>query len=135
MEVCGTINDQPENGMKTGYGLPELWHDDVIKLPVIKKLQKDNVCLVSDLIGITWEIMSKEEIQRARGVDLNLEYLSIKQGIKEFIKNAEKRVNIGPYRPYMLKIVFSQRRDVKTYIERQANMESKFYKKYPKNRR
>ena len=41
-----------------------LWYDQVIKLPLIKKLQCENVCLVSDLIGITWEIMSKEEIQR-----------------------------------------------------------------------
>ena len=67
--------------------------------------------MVSDLLGITWEIMSKEEIERTRGVNLNfLEYLSIEQSIKEFIKNADKkRVNVGPYRPYMLTLVFSQK--------------------------
>ena len=48
--------------------------------------------------------MSKEDIERTKGVNLNfLEYLSIKQSIKQFIRNADKRrVNVGPYRPYML---------------------------------
>ena len=91
--------------------------------------------MVSDLIGITWEIMSKEEIERTKGVNLNLlEYMSIKQSIKRFINNADKqRVNIGPYRPFLLNIVFSQKRDVKTYTEKQAIMEVNLYKKYHKN--
>ena len=63
-----------------------LWYDQVIKLPE-KKLQKCNVSRVSDLLGTSWEILSKEEIERTRSVTLNfLEYLSIKQSIKEFIK-------------------------------------------------
>ena len=90
-----------------------LWQDQVINLPEIKKLQKGNVIyMVSDLLDITWEIMSKEEIERTKGVNLNfLEYLSIKQGIKQFIRNADKRrVNVGPYRPYMLNLIFSQKK-------------------------
>ena len=60
-----------------------LWHHQVIKLPEIKKLQKCNVCMVSDLLGLTWEIMSKEEIERTKGVNLNfLKYLSIKQSMR-----------------------------------------------------
>ena len=64
--------------------------------------------MVSDLLDITWEIMPKEEIERTKGVNLNfLEYLSIKQSIKQFIRNADKRrVNVGPYRPYMLNLFF-----------------------------
>ena len=89
-----------------------LWHDQIIKLPLLKKLKNKNVCMVSDLLGINWEIMAKEEIEMTRGVNLNfLENLSIKQSIKRFIKNADKqRVNIGPYRPYLLNIVFSQKK-------------------------
>ena len=68
--------------------------------------------MVSDLLGITWEIMFKEEIERTKGVNLNfLEYQSIKQSIKQFIRNADKkRVNVGPYSPYMLNLIFSQKR-------------------------
>ena len=68
--------------------------------------------MVSDLLGINWEIMAKDEIEMTRGANLNfLEYLSIKQSFKRFIKNADKhRVNIGPYRPYLLNIVFSQKK-------------------------
>ena len=68
--------------------------------------------MVSDLLDISWEIMTKEEIERTKGVNLNfLEYLSIKQSIRQFIRNADKRrVNLGPYRPYMLNLVFSQKK-------------------------
>ena len=48
-----------------------LWYDQVIRLPIIKKLQRKNVCLVSDLLEIDWEIMSKEKIERTKGVTLN----------------------------------------------------------------
>ena len=90
-----------------------------------------------DLLDITWEIMTKEEIERTKSVNLNfLEYLSIKQSIKQFIRNADKRrVNLGPYRPYMLNLVFSQKRDVRIFIEKPGNMELKFFLKYPKNGR
>ena len=55
-----------------------LWYDHVIRLPIIKKLQRNNVCMVSDLLEIDWEIMSKEKIERTKGVTLNfLEYMSI----------------------------------------------------------
>ena len=89
-----------------------IWYDQIIKLPIIKKLQRKNVCLVSDLLGITWEILTKDEIERTRGINLNfLEFMAIKQSVKRFISNAEKkRVNIGPYRPFLLNIVFSQKR-------------------------
>ena len=94
-----------------------LWYDQTINLPIIKKLQRKNVCLVSDLLGLTWEIMTKEELERTKGINLNfLEYMAIKQSVKRFIVNAEKkRVNIGPYRPLLLNIVFSQKR-VSKYI-------------------
>ena len=67
---------------------------------------------MSDLVGIDWEIMSKEEIKRTKGVNLNfLEHMSINQSIKRFINNADKqRANIGPYRPYLLNTVFSQKK-------------------------
>ena len=112
-----------------------LWQDQVINLPSIKKLQKNNVNMVSDLLDKTWEIMPKEEIERTKGVNLNfLEYLSIKQSIKQFIRNADKRrVNVGPYRPYMLNLVFSQKRDVKIFIEKPGSMKLKFFLRYPKN--
>ena len=45
-----------------------LWQDQVINLPSIKKLQKSNVNMVSDLLDKTWELMSKEEIERTKGV-------------------------------------------------------------------
>ena len=68
-----------------------LWYDHVIRLPIIKKLQRNNVCMVSDLLEIDWEIMSKEKIERTKGVTLNiLEYMSINRSIKRFISNAEK---------------------------------------------
>ena len=64
-----------------------LWYDQYIKLPLLQKLKKKNVCIVADLLGINWEIMTKVEIERSRGVNLNfLEYLSIKQSVKRFIK-------------------------------------------------
>ena len=48
--------------------------------------------MVADLIGLNWEIMSKEEIEISKRVNLNfLEYLSIKQSIKEFIKMQQKK--------------------------------------------
>ena len=69
-----------------------IWHDDFLKLPLINKLQKRNVCMVADLIGLNWEIMSKEEIEISKRINLNfLEYLYIKQSIKSFIKNATKK--------------------------------------------
>ena len=74
--------------------------------------------MVSDLLEIDWEIMSKEKIERTKGVTLNfLEYMSINHSIKRFISNTEKnRVNIGPYRPYLLNIVFSPKRRLSRYL-------------------
>ena len=68
--------------------------------------------MVADLLDRSWEIMTKEEIERTKDVYLNfLEYMSIKQSIKGFIKNAKKQIeNIGPYRPYLLNIVFSEKK-------------------------
>ena len=93
--------------------------------------------MVSDLLGTAWEILYKEEIEQTRCVNLNfLKYLSIKQSIKEFINNADKkRVNVGPNRPYMLNLAFSQKRYARTYIEKQVSMESKYFKKFPINGR
>ena len=56
--------------------------------------------------------MSKKEIKRTKGVNLNfLEYMSINQSIKRFVTKADKqRANIGPYRPYLLNTVFSQKK-------------------------
>ena len=107
-----------------------LWYDQVVKLPIIKKLQKRNVCLVSDLVGIDWEIMSKEEIERTKGVNLNfLEYMSINQSIKKFINNADKqRVNIGPYRPYLLNIVFSQKKGCQDIYRKTGHYGNKLLK-------
>ena len=68
-----------------------LWYDPIIRLPIIKILQRNNVCMVSDLLEIDWEIMSKEIIERTKGVTLTfLEYMSINHSIKRFISNAEK---------------------------------------------
>ena len=62
-------------------------------------------------LALDW-IMTKEEIERSKNVTLNfLEYMSIKQSIKGFIKNAKKQIeNTGPYRPYLLNIVFSEKK-------------------------
>ena len=89
-----------------------LWYDQTLKLPIIKKLQKKNVYMIADLLDRSWEIMTKEEIERSKNVTLNfLEYMSIKQSIKDFIKNAKKQIeNTGPYRPYLLNIVFSEKK-------------------------
>ena len=46
-----------------------LWYDHVIRLPIIKKLQRNNVCMVSDLLEIDWEIMSKEKIERTEKIE------------------------------------------------------------------
>ena len=49
--------------------------------------------MVADLLDRSWEIMTKEEIERSKNVTLNfLEYMSIKQSIKGFIKNAKKQI-------------------------------------------
>ena len=89
-----------------------IWHDHVIKLPEIKKLKKCSVHVVADLLDSSWEILGRGTIEQTRNITLNfLEYLAIKQSIKEFIKNAsKKRVNMGPYIPYMLNLAFSQKK-------------------------
>ena len=64
--------------------------------------------VVADLLDSTWEVLSKETIEQTRNVILYfLEYMAIKQSLTGFIKNAsKKRMNIGPYRPYMLNLAF-----------------------------
>ena len=103
-----------------------IWHDKTLRLPEIKKkLKVRGGNVVAELLDSTWEVLPKETIEQARNVNLNfLEYTAIKQSLTRFIKNANKnRVNIGPYRPYMLNLAFSQKKDVKIYIRKQANME------------
>ena len=70
------------------------------------------VNVVADLLNSTWEILTKETIEQTRNINLNfLEYMAIKQSLTRFIKNARKdRLNVGPYRPYMLNLAFSQRK-------------------------
>ena len=100
-----------------------LWHDPYIKLPLLQKLMNKNVSIVADILGINWEIMTKIEIERTRGINLNfLEYMSIKQSVKSFIKNADKqRVDIGPYRPHLLNIVFSQKKGCQDIYRKTGN--------------
>ena len=83
-----------------------LWFDQNSNLPLIKKLQKKNVNMISDILGEFWNIMSKEEIERTRGINLNfLEYMAIHHSVSRFISNAEKNSpNIGPFRPILLNI-------------------------------
>ena len=77
--------------------------------------------IVADILGNNWEIMTKIEIERTRGINF-LEYMSIKQSVKSFIKNADKqRVNIGPYRPYLLNIVFSQKKGCQDIYRKTGN--------------
>ena len=89
-----------------------LWFDQNLNLPLIKKLQNKNVNMISDVLGEFWNIMSKEEIERTRGINLNfLEYMAIHHSVSRFISNAEKNLpNIGPFRPILLSIVFSQQK-------------------------
>ena len=89
-----------------------LWYDQNLNLPLIKKLQKKNVDMVSDILGEFWDIMTKEEIERTKGINLNfLEYMAIHHSVSRFISNAEKHSpNIGPYRPILLNVVFSQQK-------------------------
>ena len=57
-----------------------LWQDQVIKLSDINKLKKCNVCMVSDLLDLSWKRLPKVEVEQTRNVTLNfLEYLAIKQ--------------------------------------------------------
>ena len=74
--------------------------------------------------------MSKEEIERTKGVNLNLlEYMSINQSIKRFIDNADKqRINIGPYRPYLLNIVFSQKKGYQDIYRKTGHYGNKLLK-------
>ena len=89
-----------------------LWYDQNLNLPLIKKLQKKNVDMVSDILGEFWDIMTKEEIERTKGINLNsLEYMAINHSVSRFISNAENNApNIGPYRPMLLNVVFSQQK-------------------------
>ena len=89
-----------------------LWYDQNLKLPLIKKLHKKNVDMVSDILGEFWDIMTKEEIERTKGINLNfLEYMAIYHSVSRFISNAEKNSpNRGPYRPIMLNVFFSQQK-------------------------
>ena len=89
-----------------------IWDDKVIRLPETKKFKMCGVNVVADLLKSTWEILSKETIEQTRNININfLEYMAIKQSWKCFIKNARKdRLNVGPYRPYMLNLTFSQKK-------------------------
>ena len=89
-----------------------LWDDNLVRLPDINKLKVCGVNVVADLLNSSWEVLTKATIEQTRNVNLNfLEYMAIKQCITRFIKNAKKdRVNIGPYRPYMLNLAFSQKK-------------------------
>ena len=67
-----------------------LWYDQNINLPLIKKLQRKSVDMVSDILGISWEIMTKEEIERTKGITLNfLEYMAINHSVTRFISSAD----------------------------------------------
>ena len=109
-----------------------LWEDKVMGLPEIKKLKMCGVSVVADLLTSSWEVLSKVTIEQTRNINLNfLEYMAIKQCITRFIKNAKKdRLNIGPYRPYMLNLAFSQKKDVKTYIRKQVNMGKSYWMRF-----
>ena len=89
-----------------------VWDDKLVGLPDINKLKVCGVNVVADLLNSSWEVLSKATIEQTRNVNLNfLDYMAIKQCITRFIKNAKKdRVNIGPYRPYMLNLAFSQKK-------------------------
>ena len=89
-----------------------------LRLPEIKKLKVRGVNVVADLLDSTCEVLPDETIEQCRNVNLNfLEYMAIKQSLTSFIKNANKnRVNIGPYRPYMLNLAFHRKRDARIYI-------------------
>ena len=45
-----------------------LWYDDVIEIPMLRKLEKKNVLMASDLLDPIWNILSKEEIEKQRNV-------------------------------------------------------------------
>ena len=66
--------------------------------------------MVSDILGITWEILTKKELERTKGITF-LKYMAINQSVKRFISNADKQsINIGPYRPVLLNVVFLQQK-------------------------
>ena len=93
------------------------------------------VNVVADLLNSTWEILFKETIEQTRNINLNfLEYMAIKQCLTSFIRNAKKdRLDIGPYRPYMLNLAFSQKKNVKSYTEKQVNMVRSYWMKFHLN--
>ena len=102
-----------------GYLSWPLWHYGIPQIPKIPSLESKNILMVADLLDPFWEIMSKEEIERNTNVTLNfLEHMAIKKGITKFIKNAERlSLNMGPHRPEMLNLVFTQKKDVNKSIE------------------
>ena len=64
--------------------------------------------MAADLLAPIWNILSKEE---HRNVRLNfLEYMAITKALT-FSKDAERlMVDIGPFRPKMLNLVFTQQK-------------------------
>ena len=107
-----------------------LWYDQNINLPIIKKLQRKNVDMVSDVLGISWDIMTKEEIERTKGITLNfLEYMALNHSVTRFISSADKhRVNIGPYRPVLLNVVFSQHKGCQNIYKKTGQYGNKILK-------
>ena len=86
--------------------------------------------MVADVLDQTWNILSKQEIEERTGVNLNFsEYMALKQGESQFIKNASKEtLNSGPHRPEMLNLVLSPKKCVKIYTENLVNFRSKYCK-------
>ena len=57
-----------------------IWHDKMLRMPKIRKLEMCGVNVVADLLDTNWDILSKEIIEQTRYVNLNfLEYMAIKQ--------------------------------------------------------
>ena len=104
-----------------------LWFDQNVNLPLIQKLQKKNVNMISDVMGEFWNIMAKEVIEETKGINLNfLEYMAIHHSVSRFIQNAEKNLlNIGPFRPILLNTVFSQQKGCQNIYRKTGQYGSK----------
>ena len=49
-----------------------LWGGDVLRLPKMQFLEKNNIIMVADVLNQIWNILSKQEIEEQKGVDLKV---------------------------------------------------------------
>ena len=94
-----------------------LWHDN-IQIPKIRVLANRNVVMVADVLDQEWNVLQKQALKEKTHTRLNfLKYMAINRGTTKFIKNAVKEtVNVGPHRPAMLNLVFTQQKECRDRI-------------------